>query len=67
MEYTSEMARSTIRATREHRVLLNSEEGQVGFTNAPIHNGDLIRQLLGCSELIILREVRQHLAMGGSS
>lgn len=55
--YTSEMARSTIRAARENRVFLKTKNGQVGIANARIVDGDLICQLQGCSELVILREV----------
>jgi len=64
MEFTSEMARSTVRAAREHRVFLKTEKGQIASANAPVQDGDLICQLQGCSELVILREVQQNLAMG---
>jgi hypothetical protein len=62
--YTSEMARSIIRAARENRVFMKTKEGQVGIANARVEYGDLICQLHGCSELIILREVQENLVMG---
>jgi hypothetical protein len=64
MEYASEMARCTIRAAREHLVFVKTKEGQVGIANARIVDGDLICQLQGCSELVILCEVHEGLAMG---
>ena len=64
MEYSSEIARSTIRAARERRVLLETEKGRIAIANAQVEYGDLICQLQGCSELVILRQVQENLAMG---
>jgi hypothetical protein len=58
------MARSTIRAARENRVFLKTKNGQVGIANARFMDGDLICQLQGCSELVILRQMQKNLAMG---
>jgi hypothetical protein len=62
--YTNEMARSTISAARENRVFLKTKIGQAGIANERIVDGDLICQLQGCSELVILCEVHEDLAMG---
>jgi hypothetical protein len=61
MEY---LARSTIRAAREHRVFLQTEQGRIAIANARVEYGDLICQLQGCSELVVLRQVQENLAMG---
>jgi len=65
--YTSEMARSTIRAARKNRVFLKTKKGDVGIANARIMDGDLICQLQGCSELVILRQMPKKIGKGRSS
>jgi hypothetical protein len=58
MEYMSEIARITINAAREHRFFLQTAKRQLAIANARTQHDDIICQLQGCSEPVVLRKER---------